>query len=76
MAQPFDGRSLRIKDEPFPTAESVAGIIHDWGVAEQAYAFEWAFSVSKTGVLAYRAPGSNNTQLAWYNRDSAGAGPA
>ena len=68
MAQPFDGKSLRIKDEPFPTAESVAGIIHDWGVAEQAYAFEWAFSVSKTGVLAYRAPGSNNTQLAWYNR--------
>lgn len=59
MAQPSDARSLRITGDPFPIAQRV-GLT---GVPGSL------FTVSKTGVLAYRAPESNNTQLAWYSRD-------
>jgi eukaryotic-like serine/threonine-protein kinase len=60
MAQPFDERSQQITGDPFPIAEHV-GFITDGPRS--------LFAVSKTGVLAYRAPESNHTQLAWYSRD-------
>jgi serine/threonine protein kinase len=57
MAQPFDEKRLELAGEAFPVAEQV-GLYLD-------LAF---FSVSSNGVLAHRAGGGQNTQLAWYDR--------
>ncbi len=59
VAQPFNAVGFRISGEPVPIAERV----------EQTDNPGFAFSVSNTGVLVYRAAVPNNTQLVWYARD-------
>ena len=59
MAQPFDARKLQLAGEPFPVAERVG-----------AFVGHGAFSVSDTGVLAWReGAGGLRTQLTWFDRD-------
>ncbi len=58
MAQPFDAARLRLSGEPFAVADSIVttGTIG-------------AFSVSATGVLAYRSGPENRAQLLWFDRE-------
>jgi Tol biopolymer transport system component len=58
LAQPFDAGSLRITGEPIPLGEGL-------GVGSSGLA---AFSISDTGVLAYRAGLSYAQQLVWFDR--------
>jgi len=58
VAQPFDARSLQIKGEPIPLGEGLG--VGDLGLA--------SFSISNTGVLAYRAGPSEGRQLLWFDR--------
>jgi hypothetical protein len=58
VAQPFDATSLRVTGAPRPIAHQV-----DRNTASR----RGAFTVSQTGVLAYRQP--SETQLVWYHRD-------
>jgi eukaryotic-like serine/threonine-protein kinase len=57
MAQPFDESRMEAAGEAVPIAERVGSTL--------SRAF---FSVSKTGVLAYRAGGDATLQLTWYDR--------
>jgi eukaryotic-like serine/threonine-protein kinase len=57
LAQPFNAGSLRIEGEPIPLGEGL-------GVGSSGLA---AFSISDTGVLAYRA-GLSQQQLVWFDR--------
>jgi serine/threonine protein kinase len=57
VAQPFDPTRLRVTGEPIPIAEQVERTVGT---------FRGAFSISRTGVLAYRPIGE--TGLAWYDR--------
>ena len=59
LAQRFDATHATLAGEPIPLAQSVGtddGFFHS------------AFSVSATGVLAYRAGEANRRQLAWVDR--------
>lgn len=59
MAQPFDARRLELRGVPVSVAQDVEFTWHQTAV----------FSVSDTGVLAYRAaPASATRQLAWLDR--------
>jgi eukaryotic-like serine/threonine-protein kinase len=59
MAQPFDGRRLRLKDAARPVADTIQTTWFATGV----------FSVSPGGALAYRvASASGNSQLTWLDR--------
>ncbi len=61
MAQEFDAGRLQPAGQPFPIAEGVQG---GSGLAAGD------FSVSRTGVLAYRTgAGSGLTQLQWFDRE-------
>ena len=59
MSQPFDADKMRLSGEPVPVVEQIGYS------ATTARAF---FSVSNTGVLAYRGNIALNGQLAWYDR--------
>jgi serine/threonine protein kinase/Tol biopolymer transport system component len=58
IAQPFDPATLRLLGEPTPIAEQVESTPGSG---------RGAFTVSRTGVLAYRSMGE--TRLAWYDRN-------
>jgi Tol biopolymer transport system component len=58
MAQRFDTRSMKLNGDPFPVAE-------DLPVAGNALA---NFTVSRTGVLVYRATGQIMNRLVWLDR--------
>jgi Tol biopolymer transport system component len=58
VAQPFDTRSLQISGEPIPLGEGLG--VNDLGLA--------SFTISDTGVLAYRAGLSEGRQLLWFDR--------
>ena len=57
VAQPFDAGALHVTGEPIPIAEQVA---------RNPDSRRGAFSVSQTGVLAYRPVGE--TELVWFDR--------
>jgi serine/threonine protein kinase len=63
MAQPFDQRRLETAGDPVPIAEQVGTVL--------SRAF---FSVSPTGVLAYRSGVGVLLQLVWYDREGRIAG--
>jgi serine/threonine protein kinase/Tol biopolymer transport system component len=59
MAQGFDASKLELTGEPFPVAEQVDRLTGaNFGL----------FSVSETGVLAYRSGSAAKMQLAWFDR--------
>ena len=58
VAQPFDSGSLQLKGEPIPLGDGLG--VGDLGLA--------SFSISDTGVLAYRAGLSEGRQLLWFDR--------
>jgi Tol biopolymer transport system component len=58
VAQPFDPAALKLTGEPIPLGEGV-------GVGSLGLA---SFSVSPTGVLAYRAGPYEGRQLVWFDR--------
>lgn len=58
LAQRFDARAMKLQGEPFPVAE-------DLPVAGNALA---NFTVSRNGVLVYRATGEVQNRLAWLDR--------
>jgi Tol biopolymer transport system component len=58
VAQPFDTASLKLEGEPIPLGEGLG--VDAVGLA--------SFSVSRTGVLAYRAGPSEGRQLVWFDR--------
>jgi len=58
VAQPFDTGALQLKGEPIPLGEGLG--VGDLGLA--------SFSISDTGVLAYRAGLSEGRQLLWFDR--------
>jgi Tol biopolymer transport system component len=58
MAQPFDPKRLELSGGRVTVAPHV---LHFRGRAD--------FSISETGVLAYRAGTGKNLQLTWHNRD-------
>jgi Tol biopolymer transport system component len=58
MSQGFDTKQLELVGKPFPVVE---GVTTDEKVGAAG------FSVSTSGILAY-ASGSNQTQLAWFDR--------
>jgi serine/threonine protein kinase len=58
FAQPFDASSRRLTGQPVPVADQVE---------RHPTARRGAFTVSQTGVLAYRQ--QNQMQLVWYERD-------
>jgi serine/threonine protein kinase len=57
LARPFDPASLRVTGEGIPVAEQVE---------RNSSSRRGSFTVSQTGVLAYRQ--QNETQLVWYDR--------
>jgi Tol biopolymer transport system component len=57
LAQPFDEQRLETVGQPVPIAAEVG-----------SYLTRAFFSVSRNGVLAYRAGGGGFTQLNWYDR--------
>lgn len=61
MAQGFDADRFELKGEPFPVAEQVDRLGQGTRYA--------LFSVSETGVLAYRSGSSDNIQLIWFDRE-------
>ncbi|MGI8958624.1 MAG: protein kinase domain-containing protein, partial [Bryobacteraceae bacterium] len=60
IAQPFDPATLQLHGNPFTLAEDFGS----WDAQHERY-----FSVSQTGVLAYRGNDAPQTQLMWYSRD-------
>ncbi len=58
MAQPFDPDRLELKGHPTLVASGIASL---FGRGD--------FSVSTTGILAYRTADPKNRQLAWFDRD-------
>jgi Tol biopolymer transport system component/predicted Ser/Thr protein kinase len=63
MAQRFDQRRLETAGDPVPVAEQVG-----------TYLTRGLFSVSPTGVLAYRSGAGSLRQLVWYDRQGKIAG--
>ncbi len=59
MAQPFDADELQLTGEPFPVAEHLA---YNLGLGRGA------FSVSQSGVLAYRSGSGALNQPLWFDR--------
>jgi eukaryotic-like serine/threonine-protein kinase len=59
LAQPFDASSLRVTGEPIPIANQVER-------NPEPGSRRGAFSLSQTGVLAYRPVG--DTELVWFDR--------
>lgn len=59
MAQPFDAKHLRLSGEPVAVAEHIA---------EAGTNHQFDFSVSDSGILAYR-PENPNSQLTWFDRN-------
>jgi eukaryotic-like serine/threonine-protein kinase len=59
VAQPFDAIRLRLTGEAKPLAESVI-------LAENGRA---AYSISETGILAYRTGSASSAQLMWVDRN-------
>ncbi len=60
LAQSFDAQALRTSGEPFPVAEQAWYDETTPGLA--------SFSVSESGVLAYRSGSIRTGQLIWYDR--------
>ena len=61
MAQPFDAERLTTTGEAVPVAEQVEGVLNSGRVG--------AFSVSETGLLAYReGAGARGAFLTWFDR--------
>jgi eukaryotic-like serine/threonine-protein kinase len=60
IAQPFDAATLDLTGDPFTLAEDFGS----WDAQHERY-----FSVSQTGVLAYRGNDAPETQLSSYSRD-------
>ncbi len=61
MAQPFDAERLTTTGEAVPVAEQVQGVLNSGRVG--------AFSVSETGLLAYReGAGASGAFLTWFDR--------
>jgi len=60
LAQPFDMSHLQLRGDSVQIADEIA-YSPDGTLGE--------FSVSDTGILAYRKGGTSQTQLAWYGRD-------
>ena len=60
MAQPFDMNRLRTNGEPVPVADRVMENLGELSAP--------SFSVSRTGVLAYRAQHASPTTLMWFDR--------
>ena len=61
MAQPFDAERLATTGEAIPVAEQVQSVLNSGRVG--------AFSVSETGLLAYReGAGARGTVLTWFDR--------
>jgi hypothetical protein len=60
VTQKFDAKTLQITGDPLP----VAGQLSAFGFVPGLL-----YSVSPIGVLAFRGPGSEDVQLAWYNRN-------
>ena len=61
MAQPFDTERLTTTGEAVPVAEQVQGVLNSGRVG--------AFSVSETGLLAYReGAGASGGILTWFDR--------
>jgi Tol biopolymer transport system component len=58
VAQPFDPRALQVQGEPIPLGEGLG--VDPLGLA--------SFSISNTGVLAYRAGQSEARRLLWLDR--------
>jgi eukaryotic-like serine/threonine-protein kinase len=58
VAQPFDPRALKLSGEPIPLGEGLG--VNNLGLA--------SFSISRTGVLAFRAGRSEARQLVWLDR--------
>lgn len=58
MAQTFDASRLELSGEPWPAVENVGSLL---GNAH--------FSVSQTGVLAFRAPDLGRTLPIWFDRE-------
>jgi Tol biopolymer transport system component len=58
MAQPFDPESLELSGRPTLVLPEIASL---WGRGD--------FSVSATGILAYRTAEPKNRQLAWFDRE-------
>ena len=58
VAQPFDARSLEVTGEPVPVGEGLG--VDSVGLA--------SFSVSRNGVLAYRAGDARGRRLLWMDR--------
>ena len=61
MAQGFDTDKLELRGEPFSVAEHVDHLAGGGRFA--------LFSVSQTGVLAYRTGLSDSSQLTWFDRE-------
>jgi Tol biopolymer transport system component len=59
IAQPFDPAALQLHGNPSTLAEDFGS----WDAQHERY-----FSVSQTGVLAYRGNDAPQTQLMWYSR--------
>ena len=58
MAHPFDARSLKVTGEPVPVGEGLG--VDSVGLA--------SFSVSRNGVLTYRAGDARGRRLLWMDR--------
>ncbi|HKE22577.1 MAG TPA: hypothetical protein VKB88_09325 [Bryobacteraceae bacterium] len=58
MAQPFDPVRQELSGRPTPVLPEIASL---WGRGD--------FSVSATGILAYRTAEPKNRQLAWFDRE-------
>ncbi len=58
VAQPFDARRLAVTGEPVPVGEGLG--VGDLGLA--------TFSVSRTGVLAFRGGAADARRLVWLDR--------
>jgi Tol biopolymer transport system component len=67
LAQPFDAATLHLAGDPFTLAEDFGS----WDAQHERY-----FSVSQTGVLAYRGNDVPETQLSWYSRQGKRLGTA
>jgi dipeptidyl aminopeptidase/acylaminoacyl peptidase len=60
IAQPFDAKRLELTGSAFPLAKGISNSYPRTGFA--------SFSVSDTGVLAYRSLERPSTELVWYDR--------
>jgi serine/threonine protein kinase/Tol biopolymer transport system component len=60
IAQPFDAATLHLQGDPFTLTEDFGS----WDAQHRRF-----FSVSQTGVLAYRGNDAPQTQLTWYSRE-------